>query len=302
VDIGASYFTVSDEGFADVVQRWQRRELAREWTSSFDRMPPVPAVDTTPADHRRPIRWAAANGLRSLVRDLLGGIEVQLGHEAGEITQRDGGLLLDGEPADVIVLAAPDPQAGRLIAPLSSLGAVRARLDVPFDPVIAVTMGWRDREWPFTDGCFVNDNAVLTFVADDGARRGDGAAVLVAHTTPECAREHLWDATGAIRPVMEQLRTLFGIRAEPVWTRAHRWGIAKPAGVHREPFGWFDTRTGANAPSALTGDDGRLASPIGGVGIVGDSWCPTGSPRVESAWLSGTALARTLLECGLADG
>ena len=35
VDLGASYFTVSDDGFAAVVDDWAARGLAREWTDTF---------------------------------------------------------------------------------------------------------------------------------------------------------------------------------------------------------------------------------------------------------------------------
>src|ERR687885_2141703 len=35
VDIGASYFTVSDPAFGAVVADWRSRGLAREWTDTF---------------------------------------------------------------------------------------------------------------------------------------------------------------------------------------------------------------------------------------------------------------------------
>ena len=35
VDIGASYFTVSDPEFEPVVTDWQQRGLARPWTDTF---------------------------------------------------------------------------------------------------------------------------------------------------------------------------------------------------------------------------------------------------------------------------
>ena len=51
--------------------------------------------------------------------------------------------------------------------------------------------------------------------------------------------------------------------------------VAKPAGTH------------GDAPFELV-ERGRP------VGRCGDSWCPSGSPRVESAWLSGDRLGRAL--------
>jgi hypothetical protein len=77
--------------------------------------------------------------------------------------------------------------------------------------------------------------------------------------------------------VLEAVRRLLDLDDEPEWTHAHRWRFAKPAGTH------------GDAPFELrTGDGGRP------VGRCGDSWCPSGAPRVEAAWLSGERLGRAL--------
>jgi predicted NAD/FAD-dependent oxidoreductase len=178
----------------------------------------------------------------------------------------------------------PDPQAARLLAsgPFSQL---HAQLDVDFDPVIAVTAAWPKREWSFHNGVFVNDHPVMTFVADDGARRGDQAAVLVTHTSASLARRHLADPDAAIEPVLRALAEVLDVTGEPSWTHAHRWTLAKPVGRHDQSFLWYplsDIGAGYLNGSA--------------VAVAGDSWCPSGRPRVESAWLSGTAVARHILQ------
>ena len=118
---------------------------------------------------------------------------------------------------------------------------------------------------------FVNDHPLLTIVADDGDRRGDGAPVLVAHTTDAVAHRYDADPDGVIGPVLEALRTLLGLRSDPVWTHAHRWRYAAPA-EDRDAAFHLDEH---------------------GIGLAGDSW---GSSRVETAWRSGTALGRALVE------
>ncbi len=240
VDLGAGYFTVKDGGFAAVVDRWRAAGLAREWTDTFA----VAGGDPTAG----PVRWAAPGGLRSLVRDLLDGIAI----EVAELTEL---------PAGDVVVAMPDPQAARLVAVPEPVG---------FEPVIAVAAGFAERRWSFRHAAFVNDHPDVTFVADDGDRRGDGAAVIVAHTTPARARAHLDEPDAAVAPVLAALDDLFSTGG-PEWTHAHRWTYAKPAGRHPEPFGR-----------------------VGRVGLSGDQWCPEGAPRVESAWLSGTRLAAAL--------
>ena len=67
------------------------------------------------------------------------------------------------------------------------------------------------------------------------------------------------------------LRWLLGVRSAPVWTHAHRWRYASPPEARDAAY--------------HLGDDG--------VGLAGDGW---GSPRIETAWRSGTALGRAVVE------
>lgn len=252
VDIGAAYFTAKEPDFVAVVDDWSARGLVRGWTDTFD----VFSADghTTTSD---PVRYAANDGLRALVRastpdDVRTTLEV---------------TSLDDLDHDAIVLAMPDPQAARL--------APNAADWVAYEPVIAVVAGWPQRSWPIADAAFINDDPDISFVADDGSRRGDGAPVLVAHTTAQRGRVHLGAPDDAVAPVLEALRRTLGITAPPLWTHAHRWTFAKPAGTHGDsPFGLIT----AGRP----------------LGLCGDAWCPSGAPRIESAWLSGRRLGEAL--------
>ncbi|GGG13717.1 NAD/FAD-dependent oxidoreductase [Rhodococcoides trifolii] len=248
VDTGAGYFTVKDDGFASIVDGWAKAGLAHEWTDTFG----VVAAGSDPETKTGPMRWATANGLRSLVRSLLDGFDV--------VTE-----TIDHLPDGDVVIAMPDPQAARLVSVPDA---------VDYDPVIAVVAEFGSRAWPFENAAFVNDHPDINFVADDGARRGDGAPVLVAHTTAERAGKHLDDPQSAIDPVLRALKDVLDV-ADPVWTHAHRWTFAKPAAQHESSFGY-------------SRENGRI------IGFAGDQWCPSGSPRVESAWMSGTALGKQI--------
>ncbi|MCU1689671.1 MAG: protoporphyrinogen oxidase, partial [Jatrophihabitantaceae bacterium] len=183
VDIGASYFTVSDPRFQAVVDGWAARGLAREWTDTFSAVSAdAPALTSSSG----PMRWGSAGGLRSLVEDLARGLDISQ-RAVGQIAPSvDGGLLADGTAYRAIVLAMPDPQASRMLHP--SLASDADRLDQTYDPVLALTASWPVRNWAPVDGVFINGDADLSFIADDGRRRGDGAPVLVAHSTPAFAR------------------------------------------------------------------------------------------------------------------
>ena len=253
VDLGAAYFTAKEPDFVAAVERWSAEKLVRDWTDT---------LDVFSADGRRstsgPMRYATPGGLRSLVRATLPD-EVRCERVVDSLDELDH---------DAIVLAMTDPQAARL--------APDAADWVHYEPVITVVAGWEQRCWPFPDAAFVNDDADVTTVADDGSRRGDGAAVLVVHTTADRASAHLENPDDAVAPVLDALRRVMDVTAPPVWTHAHRWTFAKPVATHGEDaFG-------------LTDHGGRP------LGLCGDSWCPSGAPRIESAWLSGHRLGSAL--------
>ncbi|MEV8503830.1 FAD-dependent oxidoreductase [Actinoplanes sp. NPDC051475] len=246
-DIGAAYFVADDPDFAAVAERWRARGLARPWTDTFAVHPGSPA--------RGPMRWAAPGGLRSLAADLADGLDVTLEHEVRAVP----------DDADAVVLAMPGPQALRLGPPAAVADAARGQ---EWQPVLAAVLAYPERVWGDFHGAFVNDHPVLATVCDDGDRRGDGAPVLVAHSTPDLARQHLADPHAAGPVLSEAVGELLGIPARPE-IHVHRWTYAQPA--------------------STTGDyatDGR-------VWLAGDAF---GRPRVQTAWLSGRAVAGALLQ------
>jgi renalase len=270
VDLGAAYFTVSSsdepaaDAFAAQVEDWQRRGLVTPWTHTMQ----ARGEDGSWSSKSGPQRWSAPGGLRTLVADLAEGLRVETRRTVSAVTP---GPAVDGEAASAVVLAMPDPQAARLVS--APLRAADVLADRPWEPVIAVALGYRERLWDELPAAFVNGHPDVALLADDGSRRGDGAPVLVAHTTGDRARAHLDDPDTAIGPVVDAVTELLDLPEAPVWTHAHRWTYASPARPHE---------TEADAPYHL--DDDLVA-------VVGDGW---GSPKVETAWRSGTLLGRAL--------
>jgi hypothetical protein len=168
-------------------------------------------------------------------------------------------VRLGGRDYRAVALCGPDPQMDALVP----------ATDPPlWEPVIALTTIHPERTWDF-DGAFVNDDPVLSFIADDGSRRGDGAPVLVAHSTPVLAAGHLADPVTAAPAMLAVLRNLSG--SSPEWFTAKRWTYARPAHARPEAYA-FD----------------------GVVGRAGDAWA--GQPRTQSAWVSGDSLGRVMGE------
>ena len=261
VDVGAAYFTVDDTRFGQVVGDWVDRGLVRPWTDTFHIADGTQILGTKSG----PVRYAAPRGLRSLVEDLatvLPSDLVEIRHPL-DVTSVDvttDGVRVADRDYRAVALCGPDPQMDALVpvdqAPL-------------WEPVIALIAVYPERTWEF-DGVFVNDDPVLSFVADDGSRRGDGAPVLVAHSTPVLAAGHLADPVTAAPPMLAVLGNL-SRSGVPAWFTVKRWTYARPAHARPEAFA-FD----------------------GLVGRAGDGWA--GVPRTQSAWVSGDALGRAMAE------
>jgi renalase len=260
VDLGAPYCTASDDRFRAVVDGWAGRGLLREWTDAFR----VAGPDGLGEAKSGPVRFAAPGGMRSLADDLAAGLDV----ERRTVERVGPGPEVDGEPARAVVLAMPGPQATRLLGDLPDLAR---RAEQPYAPVIAVAARFAARTWPEFDGAFVSD-LPISWLADDGRSRGDGAPVLVAHTTPEVAGDHLEDPTSVVEEVVDAMRRVLGARLEPVETLAQRWTFARPTEQKDRTFLLDDA----------------------GIGLCGDGWSE--KSRVEAAWLSGDDLGAALVD------
>jgi predicted NAD/FAD-dependent oxidoreductase len=263
VDIGASYFTAADPGFAAVVHALIARGVVRPWTDSFHVAGPAGIEGVRSG----PVRYAAPGGLRSVVEALADGapgLRVRQAHAVEAVRVDAGALSVDGERTDAVAICMPQPQAVRIAEDLPAS-------PLTWEPVIAVTCVFDRRYWVELDGVFVNDDPVLTWIADDGSRRGDDAPVLVAHVNPVLAARHLEDPASVAPLAIAALQRVLAIDAYPDWVDCHRWTLAKPLSGSDEPY-WLH-------------EDVNL-------GLAGDAW--SGGPRVEAAWLSGHRLGMAL--------
>lgn len=261
-DLGAAYFTLSHPDFAEVVEGWRAAGLAREWTDALVAYGPEGRQELP-----GPTRWAAPGGLRSLVEHLARDLPVT--HDRLVLTVEPGPRV-DGQDCAAVALAMPGPQAALLLDPALA-AATRVVTAQQWSPALAAVLRFPQRRWSDFRGAFVNGHPVLALLCDDGDRRGDGAPVLVAHTTPEFAAGHLLQPTAAGPAVEQAVRDLLGLPEPAELVHVHRWTYAKPA----------------------AGGDGTYHLDDDGIGIAGDAF---GKPRVQSAWLSGRDLGRALVD------
>lgn len=270
VDIGASYFTASDPAFRAEIDRLIAGGVVRPWTDAFH----VAGPNGIEAVSSGPMRYAATQGLRSVVMALAAqapSLAIMTNSPVASVSVRGADVLVDEVSVQAAAVCMPRPQAARILD-LTDVPVI------PWEPVLSVTCVFARREWIELDGVFVNDDSVLTWIADDGSRRGDGAPVLVAHVHPVLSARHLDDPSAVLPSVIAALQRVLAISGLPEWAQVHRWSLAKPLAGHPEPF-W---RHGTSL-----------------LGLAGDEW--HGGPRVEAAWLSGHSLG-TALAVDLSSG
>ena len=264
-DIGASYFTVQDPDFATVVNSWIDAGMAREWTDTFHVATPagISGIRTGP------MRYSATEGLRSIIEHQAKVIpteQIQPSTQVESIAVEDKHVVVDGESFSAVAVCVPDPQAKQFLD--GSLVSTHELLDqIQWEAVIAVTAVFESGRLPKFDGVFVNDHPVITWIANDGHRRGNEVPVVVAHVHPQLAAQHLADPAGVIPQALDAVLPILGLTEHPQWSSAMRWTFAKPTSA-RDELCAFDEITH--------------------IGFAGDSWA--GGPKVEAAWKSGHEL------------
>lgn len=254
-DIGASYFTVSDPSFHSVVAEMEAAGVVEEWTDTFHVADSAGIVGVKIG----PMRYRAPMGIRSVVEFLGEGIDVI----EGEVTDTN---LANKK----VALCMPTPQAAKMFPQAHEINPS------VWEPVIAVSMLFSEQFWQDFNGVFINDDVELTWIANDGARRGDGAPALVAHVHPVLSSHHLTDPSAVIPSAVSAVQRILGFSAptaEPIWASAHRWTFAKPV-----------EGTTSSHPLFHRGQ----------VSLAGDSFADR--PRVEAGWISGYSLGKALAE------
>jgi renalase len=222
-------------------------------------------------------RYVGVPAMNALARDLGEPLAVETGTRLLALRPAAGGwrAALAGreEPLDYqrVALAVPAPEAVPLLESCPRLAAAVA--PIALDPCWAVLAGFpAPLPLPF-DAALVADSP-LAWVARNGskpARRGAESWVL--HATPAWSAAQLGDPAGTVAAeLLAAFSRALGHRLPaPAHLDAHRWRYART----REPLG----------EPCLYDAEARL-------GVCGD-WCL--GARVESALLSGTALAERLL-------
>lgn len=275
-DLGAQYFTARDPAFVAQVDAWRAAGAVARW----DVQPHVidaggrllPSPDDTP-------RWVGTPSMTAIAQQLLGRqIVLCTGTRIASVSRGAHGwslgaaenLVFDG--FDVLVVAAPAPQAAPLLVASPALHALAS--GAVMESCWAVVVGYDGPSGIRLDAAFARGQPVSWLARNSGK---PGRAMMpetwVLHAAPGWSEEHLEAPAEAVaRHLHRWFAQVVAPQAPgPAWLTAHRWRFA---------------RTG-HAVIDAAGYDAALQ-----LGVCGD-WCNGG--RVEGAWLSGHALAGKVL-------
>jgi len=256
-DHGAQYFTVRDGAFRQRVDAWMAEGAVAPWPSAgSDAYVGVPAMNA-------PIR------LSSKSQRVLWTTRVLRIERSG----RGWRLALDrGEAVDldIVIVATPAEQAADLLAAAAPDLSARART-VTSEPCWTVMLAFAEPV-PVAKNCWRGGD-IVGWAARNSSKPGRiGPESWVVQASPAWSRVHVEaDPEWVTATLKDSLANLLDTGLPPtVGEGSHRWRFA---------------RSGAEGSGALFDRDR-------GLGLCGD-WLI--GPRVEAAWLSGTALATRIM-------
>ncbi len=261
-DHGAQYFTARDPGFRGRVQRWRAAGVALPW--------PAAGADT----------WVGVPGMSAPAKAMAAGCDVRWSARVDSLQRQGRGWTLHGAAAglgdtafDAVIAALPAEQAAVMLAPVHASFAAHAAA-TRSAPCWTLLLAFAERL--AIDAEILRDSGAVGWAARNLAKPGrSGPEAWVVQAGPAWSAAQLEltpeDAAAALQ---REFAMLAGITLpEPLVSVAHRWRYA---------------RSGALGQTALWDAGSRL-------GVCGD-WLI--GPRVEAAWLSGTALAGRIVAGG----
>lgn len=273
-DHGAQYFTCRDTRFQQRASEWAQAGVAAQWSG---RIAALDRGQITPKQDGK-TRLVGTPDMPAIGRRLAEGLDVRLNTRIAKAEARPGGwrLLSDEgskpELFDHLLLAIPAPQAAELLEAAPAL--LRQVQPIAMQSCWAVMAAFEEPIDVPLDGAFV-DNSPLSWIARNSSKPGrpDTVDAWVLHGSHAWSEEHLEiDRPDAVKRLVAAFWEATGATPRlPTYATAHRWRYAIP-------------------PEPLS--DRSLYDAERRIGVAGD-WC--GGPRVEGAFLSGLALAETVL-------
>ena len=283
-DLGAQYFTIDHPAFARAMAPLQTAGLIEPWRGRIMALWRGHGVDKSAGT----TRWVGVPGMQSLAEQLARGLNIRYSSPVEALELRgmrwqlrspDPALIPDAG-FDSVALAVPAPRALALIEARSPM-ADRLALGA-WEPVWAASLALPRRIDPGFDAAFVNDDPLITWIARDSSKPARPKCEAVAERWVVHASSR-WSRAYETMPPAEVVHWLSHAFAARIG-RAIRPRFA-------EAWCWSAARPGATLPERCLWDE------VVGLGVAGDAFCGEdgGGARIESAYLSGLALAESMI-------
>ncbi|MCH8618377.1 FAD-dependent oxidoreductase [Undibacterium sp. TS12] len=280
-DHGAQYFTASSPRFKKEVADWKKFGWIVPWNAKLVTLDAGKAK----AAGQSGTRYVPVPGMSALGKQLAHGLDVRTEHQVGAIEALGKQWLLSirastvpvaatAGPFDAVILAMPADQAEPLLSVLPPLSK-QAR-SASLAPCWTLMLGFQHSlDLPY-DGAWVNNSRLGWIARDDIKPQHRAGERWVCHATAAWSVEHLEDDAERVK---EKLSKAFheatGSWIQPIHAVAHRWRYAQADKPLATDFLWDAKK---------------------GIGACGD-WFSAGldgAGKVENAFLSAVALARTI--------
>ena len=255
-DYGAQYVTARDPAFRERMARWQAAGLVARWPAAGDEA------------------WVGMPGMSTPLDAMARPLDVRWSAHVRALERKAEGWRVRGDGfaedmIETVVVAVPAEQVGALAA-AHVPELARAAAAAPSRPCWTLAACFA-AALPIQADVLEGEGA-LGWAARDSAKPGrDGPETWVIQADPDWSLAHLEETREAVTAAL--LEAL-----------AERAGNPLPAPVATHTHRWRYARSGRGEASCHWDAAERI-------GLCGD-WCI--GPRVEAAWLSGTALAAAI--------
>jgi len=280
-DHGAQYFTASSDRFKKEISDWKKSGWVTAWD---EKLVSLDHGITKPAG-KSATRYVATPGMNALGKQLAHGLDVRKEQQVMALEAYGDQWLLKVQadtvcipasagPFDAVILAIPADQAGPLLKefPKFEAQANKAKLA----PCWALMLGFQTSlDLPY-GGAWVNQSRLSWIARDTSKPEHRAGERWVAHASQAWSIEHLEeDPERAKEKLLKAFHEATGSWIQPIHAVVHRWRFAQAEHPLPEDCLWDAKRK---------------------IGVCGD-WFAVGlegSGRVENAFLSALALAKTV--------
>ncbi len=274
-DHGAQYFTVSDPLFAERVADWRSKGVVDNWRGR------IVAIDSGVVRDLNETRerLVGTPGMNSIGKHLALNLDVRNDTEIKRIDRSNEKWQAFDDaghpygPFDVLLSTAPPIQTRRIFGEWSPPFAAQLE-SIEMLPCWSVILKFASRLPVDFDGAFVNDS-ILSWIARNNSKPvRDPSECWLLHGSAAWSKAHVdCEPDDVESELINEFWKLFGGELlPPSSVTSHRWRYSIPREV-------LSTRYLFNNHLQI--------------GCAGD-WC--GGPKIEGAFLSGNALATSLLE------